>query len=123
MVGWLGMVVLAVVNGAIRENTYGQSMTELSAHQLSTLTVIILFGVYIIIMTGIFKIQSTKQAFAIGGIWLVMTIIFEFVFGHYIAGHTWSKLLRDYNILDGRVWILVLIWTFIAPYTFYRIRS
>jgi hypothetical protein len=123
MVGWFGMVILSIVNGIIREKAYGQSMSELSAHQLSTLIAIIFFGLYIFTMTGIFKIQSAKQALVIGGIWLIMTIIFEFVFGHYVAGHSWSKLLSDYHILDGRVWILVLIWIFVAPYLFYRFRS
>lgn len=122
LLAWLGMVVLAIVNGIIREKFYSQSMSELSAHQLSTLIAIILFGIYIFAFTGFFQIQSAKQAFTIGSIWLIITIIFEFVFGHYIAGHSWSRLLMDYNILNGRVWILVLIWTFAAPYVFYRVR-
>ena len=122
MLAWLGMVVLAIVNGIIREKFYSQLMSELSAHQLSTLLAIILFGIYIFALTGFFQIQSAKQAFMIGGIWLIMTVIFEFVFGHYMAGHSWSRLFMDYNILVGRVWIFVLIWTFTAPYVFYRIR-
>ena len=122
MLAWLGMVVLAIVNGIIREKFYGQSMSELLAHQLSTFIAIILFGIYIFAFTGFFQIHSARQAFTIGGIWLIMTVIFEFVFGHYIAGHSWSRLLMDYNILNGRVWILVLIWTSLAPYVFYRIR-
>lgn len=119
---WVGMVVLAIVNGIIRNNTYSHSMSELAAHQLSTILLILLFGIYIYILTGLFRIQSAAEAFTIGGVWLIMTIIFEFVFGHYMVGHSWSRLLQDYNVLKGRVWILVLIWTFVAPYVFYRLR-
>ena len=32
---WLGMVMLAILNGVIREHVYEQYMRELSAHQLS----------------------------------------------------------------------------------------
>ena len=120
---WLGMVIIAVANGMVREKLYGQSMSELSAHQLSTLTAIILLGIYIFVLTIVFQIQSAKQAFTISGIWMIMTVIFEFVFGHFVAGHSWSTLFMDYNILKGRVWVIVLIWTFIAPYVFYRLRS
>ncbi|HII01788.1 TPA: hypothetical protein HA351_09125 [Methanosarcinaceae archaeon] len=28
----------------------------------------------------------------------------------------WDRLLADYNILKGRVWILVLLTTFLAPW-------
>jgi hypothetical protein len=119
---WFGMVILAILNGLMRNSVYGPHMRELAAHQLSTLTGIILFGIYIYILTGIWPIESAKQAFLIGGIWLGMTILFEFVFGHFVMGHPWSKLLHDYNLLQGRIWILMLIWTGIAPYLFYQLR-
>ena len=44
---WFGLVVLAVMNGTLREKGYGPYLTELSAHQLSTLLGIVLFGFYI----------------------------------------------------------------------------
>jgi hypothetical protein len=119
---WVGMVVLAIVNGIVRKNTYSHSMSELAAHQLSTIILIIVFGIYTYILTGHFRIQSSAEAFTIGGVWLFMTIIFEFVFGHYVAGHPWSKLLQDYNVPNGRVWVLILVWTFLAPFVFYRLR-
>lgn len=119
---WGGMVILSILNGALREKVYDQFMPELSAHQLSTFIGIILFGVYIWILTGVCRIESSKQAFVIGGMWLIMTVAFEFLFGRYVVGNTWNKLFRDYNLLKGRVWPLVLIWIAVAPYVFYRIR-
>ena len=121
--GWVGLVILAILNGTIRVAVYGPSMSDLSAHQVSTAIGLSLFGIYIWIFTGIFRIASSKQAIVIGVMWLSMTIIFEFLFGHYVIGHSWAKLFEDYNVLKGRVWLLVLIWTTVAPYLFYRIRS
>ncbi|MDY6837257.1 MAG: hypothetical protein SWH78_04705 [Thermodesulfobacteriota bacterium] len=120
---WVGMAIVAILNGAIREKVYGPFMGELSAHQLSTLMGLILLGAYTWILTGACQIQSSTQAFGIGGMWLIMTIVFEFIFGHYVIRHPWDRLFRDYNLLKGRIWSLVLIWTAVAPYTFYRIRS
>jgi hypothetical protein len=122
-VSWIGMVVLAILNGAVREKIYGPFMQELSAHQLSTFTGLIIFGLYIWALTGIYPIESSIQAVLIGGMWVIMTILFEFIFGHFVMRHPWSKLFHDYNFLKGRVWVLVLIWTAIAPYVFYQIRS
>lgn len=120
---WTGMVVLAILNGTVREKSYGRFIQELYAHQLSTLTGLILFGLYIWALTGIYPIESSSQAYLIGGMWFIMTILFEFIFGHFIMGHPWMKLLHDYNLLQGRLWLLVLIWTAIAPYVFYRLSS
>lgn len=121
--GWIGLVVLAIINGTIREKGYGRFMTELSAHKLSTVIRLGLFGIYIWILTGVWRIGSTRQAFVIGGAWLVLTIVFEFFFGHYVMGHPWSRLFHDYNLLKGRMWVLVLIFTAVAPYVFYRLRA
>ena len=120
---WTGLVILAILNGAIRQKGYGQYSSELTAHQISTFIFVVLIGIYTYWLTRVVALQSSKQALAVGGIWFVMTILFEFVFGHYLMGHSWSKLFHDYNLIQGRVWVVVLIWTFLAPYIIYRIRS
>ena len=117
------MAIIGILNGIMREYSYGQSINELSSHQLSTLIGLVLFGIYIWVLTGMCQIESAKQALIIGSIWLVMTVLFEFVFGHYVIGHDWGKLFHDYNLLKGRTWSLVLIGISIAPYIFYRFRS
>ena len=120
---WLVLVIVAILNGTIRIMVYKDCLGDLRAHQLSTLTGIILFGLVIWGFTRLWKITSARQAWTIGLLWLGMTIAFEFIFGHYVMGKSWSKLFHDYNIFDGRVWILVLIWTTIAPYVFYKLSS
>jgi hypothetical protein len=120
---WFVLVIVAIINGTIRNEVYKDFLGDLRAHQLSTLTGIILFGLVIWGFTRLWKIPSAQQAWIIGFMWLGMTIIFEFIFGHYVMGHPWSKLLHDYNIFQGRVWILVLICTTIAPYVFYKLSS
>jgi hypothetical protein len=66
------------------------------------------------------RFDSPQQSLTVGFIWLGLTVAFEFIFGHYVVGHSWSELLTDYNILTGRLWIVVLIWITIAPLVFYR---
>jgi len=122
-VAWIGLVIIAIFNGTLRQMGYQPYMSELSAHQLSTLIGILLFAGFIWLLTGIFRIESARQALIIGGMWLGMTVLFEFIFGHYVMGNPWSKLFHDYNLLQGRVWVLVLIWTTVAPYVFYRLRT
>jgi hypothetical protein len=123
ILAWIGMVVIAVLNGTLREWGYKPFVGELVAHQISTVTAILLFGIYIWLLTGIWTLESTKQALTVGLIWLGLTIAFEFLFGHYIAGHSWSRLLTDYNIFAGRIWVLVLIWIAVAPMLMRNLRS
>ena len=117
------MVMIAIANGILRVSWYGNSVSELAAHQISTLTGVVLFGLYIWAVIRAWPPDSLKQAFLIGLVWLGLTIAFEFLFGHYVAGHTWWRLFHDYNLLAGRVWLVVLVWVTIAPCIFYRKKN
>jgi hypothetical protein len=120
---WIPMVFIGILNGAIRQFGYGRFLSELFAHQVSSVTGIILFGSYVWILSIRWPLESSYQALVIGLIWLGLTVFFEFSFGHYVAKHPWSRLLHDYNILKGRLWCLVLTSITIAPYVMYKIGS
>jgi len=119
LLSWLPMVLIAVINGTARDLWYKKYVGELKAHQISTITLIILFGFYIHFIIAKFPPSSGKQALYIGLLWLILTLIFEFGLGR-LRGNSWSTLLDDYNIIRGRLWVLILIWTALAPYLFFR---
>ncbi|MGB2803979.1 MAG: hypothetical protein WBD64_03655 [Candidatus Zixiibacteriota bacterium] len=122
-VAWLLMPIIGIINGTIRQYAYSNALGELRAHQVSTVTGIVLFGLYIWALTLFWKIRSSAEAIAIGLIWLTLTIAFEFLFGHYVMKHPWSRLLHDYNIFEGRLWVLVLLWVTLAPYVFHKLSN
>ncbi len=113
------MVLIAVVNGAARDLWYKKYVEELTAHQISTFTLIFLLGVYIYFIIRRFRPSSGKQALYIGLLWLILTLIFEFGLG-LLRGNSFSTMLHDYNIFQGRVWVLILLWTAFAPFLFFR---
>ena len=51
------------------------------------------------------------------------TIMFEFLFGHYVMGHSWDSLWADYHIFQGRLWPLVLMVTLFGPLVARKIRE
>ena len=120
---WFGLAILAVINGTLRNQFYESTLGDLLAHQVSTVSLLMLIGLYTWLCSLIWRLQSVNQAVIIGLIWVSITIAFEFLFGHFIMGHPWAKLLHDYNIVEGRIWLLVLIWTMLAPFTIFKLQS
>jgi hypothetical protein len=120
---WLPMVLIAIVNGVVRQAWYGRHLSELRAHQLSSLIALVLFGFYIRLSLRFFPPAGAAQTWAIGVLWLALTVAFEFGFGHFVAGHSWSRLCQDYNLLAGRLWVLILLWLLVAPSLFYWWRQ
>jgi hypothetical protein len=118
---WIVLLLAAIANGAVREATYAQWMSELRAHQLSTFIGIALTGVIAWLFAGHFPIGSTIEALQIGGIWIVLTLAFEFIFGLCVAGKSLQTLLQDYNLFAGRVWPVFLLWILLLPYTIFHL--
>ena len=114
------MLLIAIANGAARDLWYKKYMPELKAHQLSTISFVILLAVYIGFIINRFPPGSTMQALLIGMIWVTLTLLFEFGFG-LLRGNSFRHLLSDYNIFKGRLWILIPAWVLVAPYIFYKI--
>ncbi|UEG49705.1 hypothetical protein LK994_13770 [Ferruginibacter lapsinanis] len=119
---WFPMLLIAILNGTARDLWYKKYLGELTAHQVSTISLIIMFGVYINCIVKMIPPRSGEQAVYIGLLWLALTLLFEFGFG-LARGNALSNLLAEYNILKGRVWIFIPIWVAIAPYLFYKINS
>ena len=111
---WLVLALLGIANGILRESTYGRHLSGLTAHQISTVTGILISGVAIWVFHRYQPTVSLQQAWSIGTIWLAMTIAFEFGFGRFVAGHSWQRLFADYDLLAGRVWSVFLVWIFVA---------
>jgi hypothetical protein len=114
---WFLFMILAIINAIVRNTVYKPIIGDLRAHQLSTIIFIIIIFIVTYLVFRYSKLELTNQhTYIIGTIWLLLTICFEFLAGHYLFSNSWDKLLADYNILNGRIWSLVLITLFFSPY-------
>ncbi len=123
VLAWFPMLALAVANGALRQATFAKAMPELRAHQLSTLIGAVVIGAFIWLVIRRWPPSSDAQALAIGLVWLLLTVAFEFFMGLVLARRPLAQVLADYDVLAGRVWVLFLLWLTLAPWLLHRLRS
>jgi hypothetical protein len=114
------MMAIAVANGAVREAGLKRWLGEPRARQLSTLLLILFFGLYMAAVFRLWPIDSARQAAGVGALWLALTLAFEFGLGRFVSRFSWRQMLDEYNLLAGRLWILVPIWVASGPYLFFR---
>jgi hypothetical protein len=95
----------------------------MTSDQVSTATLLGLLTVYMQALHRRWPLQASRTAFAVGGIWAVLTIGFEFGFGHYVANDPWLKLLRAYDITAGQLWPAVPLWTGLGPEATRRLHT
>ena len=112
---WFLLALLAILNGTLRVKLITPNFGEYIGHVISSVILILIIFIVAYFFINNLKITSYKNLWTIGIFWFSFTIIFEFLFGHYVMDHPWSKLLADYNILRGRVWSFVLLANLFAP--------
>jgi hypothetical protein len=123
LVVWFGLLVLAIANAGVREALITPSMGASAGHVISTITLCAAILLLSWLTIGWIRPRSSGGAWAIGGLWFGLTVAFEFLAGHYLFGNPWSRLLEDYNVFRGRVWVLVLLTTALAPFLCARARG
>lgn len=118
---WCGFFVLAFVNGALREVVLKKIIAEPWGHHLSALTAILLFGTYLHFVFEKSLIKKTSEAGWIGLYWLVLTVLAEtFIVGRMIGKQSYEQIFSNYNIFEGNLWPLVLLFVAVSPLLFLR---
>ena len=119
---WCVILVLAVVNGGFRDAILVPRLGETAARAVSSVTLSLLIVATTWVTIRWLGPGSQRDAWTIGVTWVVLTLSFEFLAGHFLMKKPWPELLVDYNVLKGRIWILVLLTTLVAPAFIYRAR-
>ena len=114
-VAWLGGSVLGVANGVTREALYSRRVGERAANQISAGTLNALLALYFAALELRWPLATTRAALEVGAVWVALTVLFEFGFGHWIDRKSWAELLANYDIAAGNLWLLVLVWIGAGP--------
>ena len=123
LIVWLGLVVLAVANGGVRDTWIAPALGDTTGRAISTvlLSVLILGATWLLVAWV--GPRTAADAWRVGALWLALTLAFEFLGGHFLFGRPWPELLADYDVRRGRIWPLVLVVTAVAPYVTARARG
>ena len=117
VIAWVGAPVLAIVNGAARELAYKDQVDESTADQISVAPLIALLAFYFWVLQRRWPLATTREALSVGAIWAGLSVLFEFGFGHYVEGDSWTDLLATYDVTAGNLWILIPLWIAAGPAT------
>jgi hypothetical protein len=109
------LLILAVLNGAMRERFITPRFGEQGGHIAST--AILCAAIILVVRFSISWMgpKNGREALMVGLVWVALTVSFEFLAGHYAFGNSWERLIADYNVFRGRIWILVLLANLFAP--------
>ena len=112
---WVIIALFAIMNGIFRENVLVSILGQLMAVSVSGIMLSIIVFIVTYLFFPLIGKHHTLAYFFIGLQWVVMTLMFEFVFGHYVMGKSWSSISQVFNIMDGNLFIIVLVVSLFSP--------
>lgn len=119
---WCGILVLAIVNGVLRESVLVPLLGVTAALVLSgVLLSALILGVAYLSLPWL-KIRRPLELWLVGLGWLALTLVFEFSFGLW-QGKSWPELLNAHTFEGGNLWVVVLAVTALAPRLAARLRG
>jgi len=120
---WFVIVIAAVLNGLLREKVLVPSIGgELALPVSGIILSALVFSIAFVFVPFIGAIEARTYVL-VGFWWVVLTLAFEFLFGHFVMGKSWQEIVQVFNIKKGDVFIVVLIVTAVSPWLAARIRE
>ncbi len=119
---WVGILLLAILNGIVRERfliPYFGSVAGMICSGI--LLSVIVLGVALI-ATPMLHYKGVNL-WAVGILWLMLTVSFEFTLGLAIQHKPLAQVLAAYTFRGGNLWPIVLVVVLIAPSAAVRIRG
>ena len=110
------IAVFAMANGVLREKLLVPNIGNTKALPMSGMTLsLLVFLITYFSIPALRKHTGTTFIF-IGSQWVLMTILFEIVFGHCVAKKSWKELAQVLNVFKGDLFTLVLLSSLLSPY-------
>jgi hypothetical protein len=111
---WMAMMLAETGHGVVREIFIAPVIGALPARQLGVLTGSLIVLAIAWLTARWVDARTSRAQYAVGALWVVLTILFEFSLGR-ATGMSWARLLGDYDPARGGFLLLGLAVMFLAP--------
>jgi hypothetical protein len=123
LVLWLAILVLAIVNGVLRERALNPIMGPFGGLIASGAILSLCIFLVAFFSAGWLGAAEASGFWLIGLLWLLLTLVFEFGFGRFVQRRTWTEVLQAYTFKGGNIWPVVLTITLVSPWLAARLRG
>lgn len=120
---WLVILTMAIANAAVREKLLAPTIGPGFALPASGLLLSVIIFLIAFVSIPYFGSTEIGGYITIGIVWLVLTLSFEFLFGHFFAGKPWHEIMQVFDVRKGNLFVLALFVIVISPWLSAKLRG
>jgi hypothetical protein len=119
---WLLVIAAETIHGIARTFWVAPLVGDFRARQIAVFTgAAIILGITLACIRWI-RPPHVRAALAVGGLWLVLTVVFEVALGR-ATGASWARIVEDYDLRQGGLLPIGMAVLFLAPLVAARVRG
>jgi hypothetical protein len=112
---WLAMLVLAMLNGIVRDMLLAPAFGITIAQPASGIILSILIFAVSYYSLAFIGASRVREYLGVGLFWVCLTLVFEYLFAHYVLGMSWRQVNQIFNIQQGNLFSLALLVSATGP--------
>ena len=120
---WGILIVAEIIHGIARGILLVPHVGEFRSSQIGVFTGSLIILAIVLVFVRWIGAAQPYQLLGIGGLWLGLTLAFEFLFGYFVAGASWERLAADYNLLEGGLLPFGMLVLALSPLIAAKIRG
>ena len=99
---WLVLMAAEVLHGTVRSLFLVPVVGDFRSRQIGVFTGLLLILGLTYLFIRWLRAGTTARLLAVGLLWLVLTVLFEFSFGRLVLGLPWERITEDYDLSFSR---------------------
>lgn len=120
---WLVILIMAIVNAAVREKLLLPAVGYEFALPASGLLLSVMIFLIAFISIPLFSSAGSKEFIMVGVVWFALTLSFEFLFGYFVSGESWLEIVKVFDVRKGNLFLVALLVTLVAPWLSAKARD
>ena len=120
---WLLLMAAEVVHGIARTLWLTPIVGDFRARQIAVFSGSLLIVTITTITVRWLHAPGARALWAIGLLWVTLTLAFEIGLGRFVFGFSWNRLASDYNLRAGGLLPIGLLVMAMAPWLAARLRG
>jgi hypothetical protein len=123
LVVWCILIGVEFTHGTLRTIFLVPVVGDFRSRQIGVFTGSVLILAVAYVLVPWLHASGRRVLGLVGVLWLALTVVFEFGFGHFVLGRSWENLASDYNILRGGFLLIGMAVLMFAPVVAARMRD
>ena len=119
---WLVLVIIAILNAVVRDKILEPLIGRAALPASGLLLSLFIFWAAFV-SVPLMGSSNSKDYVIVGIAWFGLTLAFELLFGHFVAGKSWQAIMGVFNMLKGDLFSIALLSCLVSPWVSAKLRN